>query len=322
MLDELMIDWGDLPHDAEARLFLPSVAPERIVSLRNLRHAPETVVAEADATLRLRVGGVTFVPLPPIAGDRVAGVLTVTLPEGVRVPERYVVDVTHLRAGSTVRNGGFRVEILVRKAADIIPVAATQVVRLHEQLAATPVGDRWRPVLERRLRTERFRARGLAVDAGVDWEDPTVWTDENGVEQPVRGAKIRVVLEELLVVDDRDPSLKGAGEIDLDVLVRSENNGGSERRTRLPADGHFALASQERLEIEETVFEGFVEDDLGIRINAMERDTFDPDDNLGSYTRTFSCAAETWLGRYEPGDELVDPENVGYWQVSYRIERA
>ena len=107
--------------------------------------------------------------------------------------QRYVVDVTHLRAGSTVRNGGFRIEVNLRKAAELVQLATTQVVRLHEQLAAT-ANDRWRPVLERRLQTERVVARGFAADAGGDWEDPTVWTDANGDEHPVRGPKIRVVL--------------------------------------------------------------------------------------------------------------------------------
>jgi hypothetical protein len=37
-----------------------------------------------------------------------------------------------------------------------------------------------------------------------------------------------------------------------------------------------------------------------IRINTMERDTFDPHDNLGSYTRTFCCPAERWSGQYQP----------------------
>jgi hypothetical protein len=322
LLDELMIDWGDLPEEAEARLFLPTVAPEDVVSLRNLRHAPETVMAEAGATLRLRVGGVSFVPLPPVAGDRLPGTLTIKLPEGVRAPSRYVVDVTHLRAGATVRNGGFRVEIAVTKGPELLRLAATKVIRLHEQLAGAPAGDRWRPVLERRLRTERSRARELAADAGVEWDDPTVWTDDDEVEHPVTGTRIRVVLEEVLIIDDRDPFWKKAGEIDFHVLVRTEDNGGLEQRTRLPAHGHFKLRSGERLAVGETVFEGFAVDDLGIRIDAMERDTFDPDDNLGSYTRTFSCPAKTWLGRYVPGDEAVDPEDVGHWQVSYRIEHA
>jgi len=322
LLDELMIDWGNLPLTADARLFLPGVAPEQIVNLRNLRHAPETVVAAPDATLRLRVGGVTFVPLPPVKGDRLPGALTITLPAGVKAGERYVVDVTHLRAGATVRDGGFRVEIVVDKAARLLRRAATQVVRLHEQLAATPVGDRWHPVLEHRLRTDRLRARGLAEDAGMGWDDPTVWTDEDGHEHPVVGSKIRVVLERIRILDDRDPWPKGAGEVELSAIVRTESNGGFEQRTRLPANGAFKLSSGDELELEATIFEGFAEDDLGIRIDAVERDTHDPDDNLGSYTRTFSCDAESWLGRYGPGSPPIDPEHVGYWQVFYRIERG
>lgn len=322
LLDELMIDWGNMPESAEAELFLPDVAPEDVVSLRNLRHAPATVRPQGGATLRLRVGGVTFVPLPPVRGDRLAGALRIRLPEGVKAPSRYVADVTHLRAGAVVRNGGFRVEIDVAHAPELVRRAATGVLKLHGQLAATPAGDRWRPVLERRLETERLRARGLAEDAGVEWVDPTVWTDENGVEHPVRGRRIRVVLERIDVVDDSDPKLKGKGELDFEVLVRTDDNGGREERTRLPARGHFSIASGETLEIGEPVFEGFVEDDLAVRILAMERDTFDHDDNLGSYVRTFACGVDEWIGVYGPGDEAVDPEDVGAWRVHYRIERA
>jgi hypothetical protein len=280
------------------------------------------VHAQGGATLRLEVGGVTFVPLPPVKGDRLPGVLRIRLPAGVKAPSRYVADVTHLRAGATVRNGGFRVEIDVAHAPELVRGAANQVVKLHGQLAAAPTGDRWRPVLEQRLETERLRARGLAEDAGVEWIDPTVWTDENGVEHPVRGRKIRVVLERVFVVDDSDPIFKGAGEIDFDVLVRTEDNGGREERTRLPAKGHYEIASGEYLEIGETVFEGFADDDLAVGIRAMERDTFDHDDNLGSYVRTFSCGVDDWIGAYGPGDERIDPEDVGHWQVFYRIERA
>lgn len=322
LVDELMIDWGDLPRTAEARLFLPAVAPETILSLRNIRHAPDTAVAESSSTLRLKVGGISFVPLPPVVGDRLPGTLTITLPDGVRAPSRYVVDVMHLRAGATVRNGGFRVEVVVTKSPELLRLAATKVIRLHHQLAGTPTGDRWRPVLERRLRTERLRARDLAAAAEVDWKDPTVWIDDDGVEHPVIGTRIRVILEEVLIVDEREPFWKQAGEIEFHVFVRTESNGGLEQRTRLPNRGHLRLRSGERLAVGETVFEGFVVDDLGVRIDAMERDTFDPDDNLGSYTRTFSCPATSWIGRYRPDDEAVDPERVGSWQVVYRIERA
>jgi hypothetical protein len=319
-MDELMIRWNDLPRTAEARLFVPGQSAEEIVSLRNLRHAPATVHSEGQSMLRLDVEDVTYIPIPPLAGDRQAAVLTVALPEGVKAGQRFAVDVIQLRAGSTVENGGFRMEIQVGKAVEFFATVERGVALLHEQLSLVPAGDRWQPILAQRLRTERRRARALADRLGIAWQDPTVWTNAQGAPQPIRGMKIRVVLEQIQILDDRDPWLKGAGEIDFDILVRTENNGGVEQRTRLPHQGHYHIASGQIVPINQEVFAGFAEDNLALRINAMERD--DPDDNLGSYVRTFSCSVASWLGQYQPGDEVVDPETVGYWQVWYRIERA
>ena len=82
------------------------------------------------------------------------------------------------------------------------------------------------------------------------------------------------------------------------------------------------MKSGQTIAINRVVFEGFAEQDLAVRINAMERDLFDPDDNLGSYTRLFACGAESWLGSFGPVDEAIDPEDVGNWQLWYRIERG
>ncbi|HEU5103689.1 MAG TPA: hypothetical protein VFU22_31955 [Roseiflexaceae bacterium] len=38
------------------------------------------------------------------------------------------------------------------------------------------------------------------------------------------------------------------------------------------------------------------------------------------YRRTFKGKVKNWVGRYAPGDEKRDPENVGDWQLWYRIE--
>ena len=35
----------------------------------------------------------------------------------------------------------------------------------------------------------------------------------------------------------------------------------------------------------------------------------------------FKGDAASWVGAYQPGDQLNDPENVGDWQVWYRIEK-
>jgi hypothetical protein len=138
----------------------------------------------------------------------------------------------------------------------------------------------------------------------------------------VTGQKIRVVLERVRIIDESEPWFKGKGEVDFVARVGTSDNGGSERVTRLPSSGHYRVAAGQVIQIDRVVFEGFVEKHLALKISAMERDTFDPDDNLGAYTRVFQCETERWIGQYGPGDERIDPENVGAWQVWYRIERG
>jgi hypothetical protein len=70
------------------------------------------------------------------------------------------------------------------------------------------------------------------------------------------------------------------------------------------------------------LFEGFVKQTLTVRVDAIERDTLDPDDNLGAYTRVFDCEPTKWIGAYGPGDEEPDAQDVGNWRIWYRIERG
>lgn len=41
---------------------------------------------------------------------------------------------------------------------------------------------------------------------------------------------------------------------------------------------------------------------------------------LCRYRRTLTGEPQSWPGEYRPSDEPRDPENVGDWQVWYRIE--
>ncbi|HUE72279.1 MAG TPA: hypothetical protein VMP01_15450 [Pirellulaceae bacterium] len=59
-------------------------------------------------------------------------------------------------------------------------------------------------------------------------------------------------------------------------------------------------------------------DDLTVEISSAEDEFTDP---ACYYRRTFQGNAESWLGSYRPSDQQRDPENVGDWQVWYRIEK-
>lgn len=130
--------------------------------------------------------------------------------------------------------------------------------------------------------------------------------------------KLRVVLEKIRVMDSHHPALEDVEQLKVDVRVHTDNHGGIDQQTRLPRDDHIKPTSLWSYAIDEPIFEGEVEDHLSIRIDAVQADAEEP---LGTYTREFSSNPDSWLGRYAP-QEASGPENLGFWEVYYRIERA
>jgi hypothetical protein len=322
-MDELMIRWNNLPRIAKVKMFLPGLSAEEIVNLRSLRHAPRTVFANGGSELRLDVTEVTYLPIPPVQGNRQAALISIELPEGIKAGQVFTVDVSQLRAGSTVENGAFRIEIPIGKARHIFPAVERNLVLTMERLSLTPARDRWRPILERRLQTERRRARALAERLNLpEWKDPTQWVDEQGRNQPVTGMKIRVVLEKIKILEACEPWWKGAGEVDFEASAWTPDNGGILQHTRLPQTGQWKARTGDVLNIETVIFEGIVRDRLNLKIRGMERDFLDPDDHLVVFHRNFSCDPDQWIKQYMPGDEKVDPEDLEYFQLWYRIEKG
>jgi hypothetical protein len=97
--DELMIVWGKTPATSSASLYLPDVSSTDILTLAN-RLYPEHRLSASDAhTIKCPVGGATFIPIPP-ASARLAGLLTVDLPLGIKKGDRYDILVRQLSAQS------------------------------------------------------------------------------------------------------------------------------------------------------------------------------------------------------------------------------
>jgi hypothetical protein len=318
-LDELVFFWNELPSDAVVELYLPGANVEEIVNYRNLRHAPGTVGIVDSHTLRLAVAGPTYLPVPPFWGDHLAGLVTLTLPDGVRAGQRYVVDVLQVRTDQRQVLGAFQLNIQVAKAAELHEPERRLLEVFHQRLSHTPPTSRWRLVLERQLEFIRDRARGFveqADDPDLRWEDPT--TNR-------QGKHVRLVLERVQLDDDHDPFIKDAGEFRFRARVASRNNGGLLSEVRFPARGRYHLSDREgrnTVEVELPLFEGFVEDHLAVEIRGIDMDTFDPDDALCPYRRVLTGAPESWLRRYGPGGETIEPEDLGGWRLWYRLEWA
>jgi hypothetical protein len=324
--DELLFLWNDLPRDATIDVYLPRVSCEDVINLRNLRHAPGDVRIIDSHTLRLVPGDATWLPVPPGPGGRAAGLVTIALPDGIRKGEEWTVDVIQLRGAERRTTGGFRMRIEVSEARLIAASERRLLEVMFERLSHMSPRDPWHPVLVRRVETIRARAEALAASAGVPWTDPTFWRDpQTGSARPLSGSKLRVVLEKIQILDDRDPWIKGRGEITLRARVHSPSNGGITRETRFPFDGAYSISDRPGrnvLALDAEIFRGFADEELWIEVVAAEEDTFDPDDLLGKYTRVLSGPAASWFGDYGPGDQVIEPEDMISWRIWYRVERA
>lgn len=326
-VDELMIRWNDIPRDARATIYLPGINCEQIVNLRSLRHAPGDIKIVDSHTLAVTTGDVSYLPLPPLRTDKLAGVITIELPEDIKRGQGWQVDVLQIRGGQAQVLGGFQIDIQVKVAAEIHANETRFLRHVFDQLSLLEPDHRWHPVLRRRVETMRARARALADSAGVEWHDPTGIEDpkQPGESLPFEGKKTRVVLEKIEILDDLDTFIKGAGEFVFSTEVFSANNGGVTQSHRFPEKGVMKVSDRDAhncVSFDCPIFEGYVVDDLRIAISGTEKDLFDPNDTLGKYSRLFSGEIARHFGAYGPNGEPVEPEDLISWRVWYRIERG
>jgi hypothetical protein len=321
-IDELLFRWNELPRQSKVELYLPGVSCEDIMNLRALRHAPGDVKIIDSHRLALVPGGVTFVPLPPNAGTRIAGVVTIELPKGIRKGQRWNVDVLQLRGARRLTAGAFRISVQVSDAPSIVDAELRLLDVMFTRLSLLPESDLWHPILVRRVDTIRARAKALAGKAGVPWQDPTTWTDPHGHPHPVVGPKLRVVLERI-ELEAAHPA-HGHGKARLRTRVRTENNGVVEQTHVLPHHGAYPYRSSHGkavIDVDQPIFAGHAADNLSIEV-AMVHGDHDRDDFTTPYRRVFCCPAREWFRAYTPTDEVIDPEELGTWRLWYRIDRG
>lgn len=141
--------------------------------------------------------------------------------------------------------------------------------------------------------------------------------------------KLRVLLQRIRIMNDRDPKMESLrfaeaerglrpadNRLTLDVRVEAPDDGLAER-TRLPREGHYRPYSLYSLRVDEVVFEGDVSGPLVITIHVLAPGA-DPEEAVDTYRRELTGDPSTWLGAYGPR-EASGPEHLGFWQVYYRI---
>lgn len=141
------------------------------------------------------------------------------------------------------------------------------------------------------------------------------------------GHRIRVILRMVQIHDNLEPAWDDEGEFRFTCTVSSRNRGGIEEKTVLPRNAPFYRISDNpawnRLTLDETLFEGVVDDHLVIDLLGEELDQFTANDELDRYHRVWEGDPASWIGVYQPGDEgSKDPERMSNWWVYLEIQAA
>jgi len=306
--DELIFFWNNIPKGSRVEVYLPSLPVEYVTFLRDRRGAPRTVRIVDANTLLLEVGEVTYLPIPSVGAGRVAGLVSVTLPDGIKAGELYRLDVMHVRPATGMVLGGFRLSIPVRKAQQMYRRAAALVPVFERRLAITPASNRWHPILARQLDYFKARATGLAQEAADECADGSA-----------KGGRFRIIVEKIRILDASGPLVHGSGRVSFTARVTT--TGGAGRMTRLPAAGSYPVREQFGglvIDVGTEIYRGPLSGGLTVNIYSTEQDERDDHDR---YLRRFTGKPTSWVGAYRPSDQMRDPENVGDWQVWYRIEQ-
>jgi hypothetical protein len=96
MADELMIDWGNTPDGSVAKIYMPGISTTDVLNLADDMYNVHRLNRDDEHTLQCRVGGITYIPIPPGVGVSLAGLLTVDLPEKVQKKQVFTIVVRQI----------------------------------------------------------------------------------------------------------------------------------------------------------------------------------------------------------------------------------
>lgn len=179
--DELMIDWGNVPADSIATLYMPGLDVDEILLLAAKKYRTHRLVRIDQHTLRFNTGGINYLPIP-FSDSSVPGLLTVDLPLGIekgqsfRIVVRQVTDdhrvVIRPHTDKRTREarrvaGAFQLTIPVSTKAVMLPGQQRLLSTLRWIERAIPAGDRWELVFGRYVAQVAARVDDLGGNSSV-----------------------------------------------------------------------------------------------------------------------------------------------------------
>ncbi len=176
--DELMIEWGNTPAGSRASIYWPAIDADQVLQLANRYYGTRRLSKADSHTIQCLTSDVTYIPIPPGTGPKLAGLLTIQLPQTVRVGQEFNVIVRRLSTRSVgnphaVRDlrkwryvvGAFQVRIPVSTGRALLPLEEDILAVYKWKIEQIPTTNRWHPVLHRYIADVSGRVNGFGGNA-------------------------------------------------------------------------------------------------------------------------------------------------------------
>jgi len=161
--DRLMVEWGNLPRDAHATFYLPTVDTEMLLQVAGMRQAPANLARAGTSTIHCRVTDVGFLPISA-ASQAIPGLLTLQLPPNLTNGQKFSIVLRQIQGRTNRIIGTFQFDVLVKTKAQIVPGMKRDYSVLRYIGDSIPGTNRWYPVWQRYLEQFGDRLRAFGED--------------------------------------------------------------------------------------------------------------------------------------------------------------
>lgn len=165
-LDELMVEWGNLPRDTHATFFFNSIDADNVLELASLRNGPANLTSQAQSTVQCLVTDVSFIPIPG-SPQAIPVLLTLQLPPSVVTGQHFKIVARQIQRRTRRIIGTFQFDVRVTTAEAIVPELRHNFAVLKHIGTKIATGNRWYAIWQRYLGqfADKLRAFGQDPDA-------------------------------------------------------------------------------------------------------------------------------------------------------------
>lgn len=163
--DELIFRWHNLPPDTEVTVVFSDLDTADIQALGMPRRSPLAFQVVDRHTLRFKVAGATWMPIPGGRELNIPALLTMKLPDSVSYGQEYRVTVHQVTGWRRQIVGSAEFRIVVSKAELILDQEQRDLSVMKHILSTIPADNRWYPLWQRYVHQLGERVDALGGDA-------------------------------------------------------------------------------------------------------------------------------------------------------------